>query len=160
MNYKSSNEILIDSSPLDNTSVFLEYDEYFYYGFAREDEVPEGFYHGLIVDARPSTNRYNDPCIDVFMKLIKHIDIQKYENNIIDTFKYYYVKFRFKPGTDPYKQFSAEMHYLGIPPRAPLKDIIGIICTFKIVYSNGCPLGSIKDYRDYTLEPELFELSE
>ena len=160
MNYKSSNEISLESYPLDNTSVFLEYDEYFYYSFAREDEVPEGFYHGLIVDARPSTNRYNDPCIDVFMKLIKYTDLQKWDKNMIDTFKYYHVKFRFKSGTDPYKQFSAEMHYLGIPPKAPLKDIIGIICTFKIFYTSGCPLGSIKDYCDYTLEPELFELSE
>lgn len=159
MNYKSSNEILLEQYSQDDSDFFLEYDKYFFYTFAREEEVPEGHYYCLVVDARRSESAQRAPCIDVYMQILKHTELLKWQNGLTDSVKYNYVKFRFKIRSDSYNDFIAEMYFGGLPRKFKLKDLIGMTCTIKLVYSSSCPLGSIEEYIDYEIEPEWFEIN-
>lgn len=159
MNYISSNEILLEQYSQDDTEFFIEYDEYFFYTFAREEEVPEGHYYCLIVEARRSESAQRAPCIDVYMQLLNNTDLRRWQNGYVDSVKYHHVKFRFKIRSDSYNDFTAEMHFGGLPKKFKLEDLIGMTCTIKLVYNYGCPLGSIEKYIDYEIEPEWFEIN-
>ena len=72
-----SKSIRIEDYSANKSSFLLEFDEFYDYDFPREDTVPAGNYHGLIVQAHPGENKYHDPCIDVYFQLLNNIELKK-----------------------------------------------------------------------------------
>ena len=155
-----SKNIRIEDYRSDESSFLLEYDNFFDYNFPREDTVPAGDYHGLIVHAHPSENQYRNPCLDVYFLLLNHIELKKWEREIIDEVIYHRVKFRFKKDSEPYRKFLFCMRDKGLPSKSKPEQLVDYTCTFKLVYHDRCSLGTIDHYYDCTPDHGCFEIDE
>ena len=74
----------------------FEYDEFLDYTFPRMDTVPPGVYLGIIKEAKASTTSKNEPCFDIYYKLLRDTEFLRYNRGYIDTVKYKRIKMRFK----------------------------------------------------------------
>ena len=155
-----SKSIRIEDYSVNESSFLLEFDEFYDYDFPREDTVPAGNYHGLIVHAHPGETLSHNPCLDVYFQLLDNIELQRWKNEIIDEVVYHRVKFRFKKDSEPYRKFLSCMFKKGLPKKSKPEQLVDYTCSFKLVYHDHCSLGAIDLYYDCTPDQGCFELNE
>ena len=161
MKPKSLKDIVIgeEEYPQEDTIVF-EYDEFLDYSFPKRDLIPDGWYYALIKEARESYSQKGDKCFDIYYKLLSGIQYAKWCNGYIDEVEYFYMKQRFKCGSEAAKAFEQAMRKIGVPKRFTLKDVVGLMDGIKIEYINDYSIGSIIERKIIPQNTDIFEIND
>ena len=140
-------EQLISASNPSNDTLEFEYDEYDMYLFPYEKDIPEGYYHSRVEHISNSQNKYGDACVDVCYKIFPTRMASQWENRLIDKITYFYIRQRYKRGSDPFRKFLKAMKEAGKLTSAKISyaDLVGIKEAVHLTYQRDGYMGSITD---------------
>lgn len=159
---KETKDILsVDFSDTFDEDFILEYDDYTDYEYLKYDNISPGYYSSLIVNAEPSVTSKGDKSFDVYYKMVSLPQYNAWHSYKIDDVKMYYVKQRYKKGSDPYKKFTKAMVKAGLPKRFSIDDVEGIMEIVCVNYPKDDNMGSFVERVPHTTNNgAIFKLDE
>lgn len=136
--------------------IVLEYTDSDKYVFPFENKVPEDCYYAMITVVEKSFNKYSDPCFDICYKLVSNKDLDALDAGYIDKLTYYYIRQRYKIGSEPARKFTSAMCEGGMPPKFRLSELIGYTEYIRLTYARDGCIGSITERIVSDIDPAYF----